>query len=253
MNPIKYRIEQSPLMNYGSSQNGNCSNTSVTMDGGQVCTTPQSSVLFDGVIPSLTGRNNSTCWASQLLVLNLSTTITFEFSDPSSGIKAFGIVMLNCDQENIGAAGKVMLQEEGGRTLRIAIDHMSCNHLIRVCGIFIAITTNTITLSFEVSTTSQFPLAYYIAEVSFYDYTLDCPSSGTINTSASSTTSGCMNLEPGNTVSKWIETFSPKGVWQRKNVKNLSCPQALATSALTTELRQPITSKTLTFYLYTVE
>ncbi len=30
-------------------------------------------------------------------------------------------------------------------------------------------------------------------------------------------------------------------------------PQALATSALTTELRQPSTSKTLTFFLYTVE
>ncbi len=49
------------------------------MDGGQVCTTPQRSVLFDGVIPSLTGRNNNTCWASQLLVLDI-TTMTFEFS-----------------------------------------------------------------------------------------------------------------------------------------------------------------------------
>ena len=224
MNPIKYRIEQSPLMNYGSSQNGNCSNTSVTMDGGQVCTTPQSSVLFDGVIPSLSGRNNNTCWASQLLVLNLDTTITFEFSDPSSGIKAFGIVMLNCDQENIGAAGRVKLQA-GGNTINFPINHISCNHLIRVCVIFNPITTNTITLSFEVSTTSQFPLAYYIAEISFYDSTSDCLSSGIIKTSTSSTTSVCMDLEPGNTVSKWIETFSPKGVWQRKNVKNLSCPQ----------------------------
>ncbi len=30
-------------------------------------------------------------------------------------------------------------------------------------------------------------------------------------------------------------------------------PMTLATSALTTELRQPSTSKTLTFFLYTVE
>ncbi len=205
-------------MNYGSSQNGDCPNTSVTMDGSQVCTTPQSSVLFDGVIPSLTGRNNNTCWASQLLVLNLSTTITFEFSYPSSGIKAFEIVMLNCDQENMGAAGKVILQN-GGRIINIPINHMSCNHLIRACGIFVAINTNKITLSFQVSITSQFPLPYYIAEMSFYDSQLDCQLPDIISTSTSSTTSVCMDLEPGNTVSKWIENFSPKGVWQRKNVR----------------------------------
>ncbi len=224
MNPIKYRIEQSPLMNYGSSENGNCSNTSVNMDGSQICTTPQSSVLFDGVIPSLSGRNNSMCWASQLLVLTLNTTITFEFSDPSSGVTALGIAMLNCDQENIGAAGRVKLQV-GDYTIIFPIDNISCNHLIRACARFTPRTANAITLSFEVSTTSQFPLAYYIAEISFYDSTSDCLSSGIIKTSTSSTTSVCMDLEPGNTVSKWIETFSPKGVWQRKNVKNLSCPQ----------------------------
>ncbi len=59
-----------------------------------------------------------------------------------------------------------------------------------------------------------------------------------------------------------IETFSPKGSGkkQRKNVKKPQLspgfqprPQALATGALTTELRQPSTSKTLTFFLYTVE
>ncbi len=97
----------SPLSIHGSSESGHCSNTSVTMDGGQVCNSPQSSVLFDGVIPSLTGRNNNTCWASQLLVLGLGGTITFEFSPPGSGtlnnIEAFEIIMLNCPQELMGA------------------------------------------------------------------------------------------------------------------------------------------------------
>ena len=55
-----------------------------------------------------------------------------------------------------------------------------------------------------------------------------------------------------------IDTFSPKGVWEKskgKMWKNLSCrrdsnpgPLALATSALTTELRQPSVCKTLTFF-----
>ncbi len=201
MYPAKYRIGNYPLSRYASSENGSCSNTTVNIDGSQVCSTPRSSVLFDGVIPSLTGRNNNTCWASQLLVLNLSTTITFEFSDPSSGITALGIAMLNCPQENIGAAGRVKLQTEG-ETINIPINHMSCNHLIRVCGIFIPITTNTFTLSFEVSTTSQFPLAYYIAEISFYDSTSDCLLSGIIDTPTSATTSGCQDLQPGNIIIK---------------------------------------------------
>ncbi len=134
---------------------------------------------------------------STILVLNLSTTITFEFSDPSSGITAFEIVLLKCYQENIGAAGRVKLQA-GGKTINFPINHMSCNHLIRVCGIFSLFPTNTFTLSFEVSTTSQFPLAYYIAEISFYDSTSDFSSSGIINTSTSSTTSVCSDLKPGN-------------------------------------------------------
>ncbi len=142
MYPAKYRIGNYPLSRYASSENGSCSNTTVNIDGSQVCSTPRSSVLFDGVIPSLTGRNNNMCWASQLLVLNLSTTITFEFCDPSSGITSFEIVMLNCPQENIGAAGRVKLQA-GGNTTSIPIDHISCNHLLRACVIFTAITTDT--------------------------------------------------------------------------------------------------------------
>ncbi len=199
MNPIKYTINTIPLSKYGSSENGLC-NTSLNIDGSQVCTTPQSSVLFDGVIPSLSGRNNNMCWASQLLVLNLSTTITFELSD-SSGTKAFEIVMFNCIQENIGAATKVILLQDGGGTLSTTINHMSCNHLIRACGFFTPITTNTIPLSFEISTAAHFPLAYYIAEMSFYDSASGC-SPGIIDTNVSSTPSICMDIVSGNTVIK---------------------------------------------------
>ncbi len=91
---------------------------------------------------------------------------------------------------------KVIFQA-GGRTIRKSIDHMSCNHLIRVCVIFNPTPTNTFTLLFEVSTTSQFPLAYYIAEILFY-----CLLSGIIYTPTLSTTSGCQDLQPGNIIIK---------------------------------------------------
>ena len=37
----------------------------------------------------------------------------------------------------------------------------------------------------------QLPVGYYLAEVSFYNSASDCPSSGIINTSTSSTTPTC--------------------------------------------------------------
>ncbi len=64
------------------------------------------------------------CWASQLLVLNLSTTITFEFSNSSSDMEAFEIVMLTCPQENIGAARKVILKFAGNK-ITTTVSHRS--------------------------------------------------------------------------------------------------------------------------------
>ncbi len=182
----------SPLSIHGSSESGHCSNTSVTMDGGQVCTTPQSSVLFDGVIPSLTGRNNNMHWASQLLVLGLGTTITFEFSPPGSGalnnIEAFEIIMLNCPQELMGAPGSVRL-EFGSSMRNVRINQTSCYHLIRACDSFSPITANTITLSNIVPTAGNLPAGYYLAEVTFYNTRRsDCPSSNIVNISSLSTT-----------------------------------------------------------------
>ncbi len=184
----------SPLSIHGSSESGHCSNTSVTMDGGQVCTVPQSSVLFDGVIPSLAGRNNNKRWASQLLVLPLGVTITFKFSTPGNGalnnIEAFEIIMLNCPQELLGV---VSVRLEFGSSIHVVkFDQTSCDHLIRVCDSFSPITANTITLSYLVPQAGNLPAGYYLAEVSFYNSTRsDCPSSNIVNTSPSSATPTC--------------------------------------------------------------
>ncbi len=162
------------------------------MDGSQVCTIPQSSVLFDGVIPSLTGRNNNTRWASQLLVLDIVGTITFEFSPPGSGalnnITAFEIIMLNCPQELMGAP---VVRLEFGSSVHTVVrfDQTSCDHLIRVCDSFSPITANTITLLTLVPVTVNLPAGYYLAEVTFYNtWRSDCPSSNIFNISSLSTT-----------------------------------------------------------------
>ena len=67
----------------GSSATGHCS--SVSSDGVRsTCTDPTSSVLFDGVIPTLTGLDGD-MWASQLLTLQRATsiraTVLFDFTN----------------------------------------------------------------------------------------------------------------------------------------------------------------------------
>ena len=58
----------------GSSVTGHCSSVSSTRVR-STCTDPTSSVLFDGVIPTLTGLDGD-MWASQLLTCTLQTTAT---------------------------------------------------------------------------------------------------------------------------------------------------------------------------------
>lgn len=99
--PARYTISRIPLSVNGSSENGSCSTIRVHDDESQECYTPQSSVLFDGVIPSLTGININMCWASQLLVIEQTTTITVEFhpdrpNNEFSGIASVEVVMFNC-------------------------------------------------------------------------------------------------------------------------------------------------------------
>ena len=69
-----------PIMSVnGSSENGNCSLTSSVCPR---CREPTTSVLQDGIIPTLTGLDGD-MWASQLLTINTansSIAITFNFT-----------------------------------------------------------------------------------------------------------------------------------------------------------------------------
>ena len=95
----------------GSSATGHCSSVSST---GVIstCTDSTSSVLFDGVIPTLTGLDGD-MWASQLLSLQRTTstraTVLFDFTDTQGyvGLSASGrleVVMFNCPEKGISAS-----------------------------------------------------------------------------------------------------------------------------------------------------
>ncbi len=83
----------------GSSEDGNCSLIAAT------CNEPTTSVLQDGVIPTLTGLDGD-MWASQLLTINgdsHTTPITFDFEAAPGyvGVERVEVVMFNCPEWGI--------------------------------------------------------------------------------------------------------------------------------------------------------
>ena len=173
----------------GSSEIGHCSNVS---DSGRVCNTPRSSVLFDDIIPTLTGLEGD-MWASQLLTLNTTTSsasITFDFTNPTdrngptnyAGVSVTEIVMFNCPARGIGT-NIVEVLANGELSDRIAISE-SCEYLVRGCSkAFIYPSSEPITLSL-----SQSYSHIYIAEITFYSsITRPCSHVDPLDTSVVST------------------------------------------------------------------
>ena len=191
-----YKLNINPLSLDGSSGSGSCSSFVNTREG-QTCNTPRSSLLFDGVIPSLTGINNSMCWASQLLTLRDAITITFNFTQPTDvngteisypGVSTIEIVMFNCPSRQVGASVILILDGTANRItiLRQTItQHTSCDSLVRICVHFTT-DVHLIDLGF------LDPLDYiYLAEVTFYINTNPRCTADPVITSTSSATPTC--------------------------------------------------------------
>ena len=116
----------------GSSINGSCSN--LTMSG-TLCNDPRNSVLFDGVIPTLTGLDGN-LWARQLLTFRGSRDfpprITFYFSSTYLPVRAVEVVVFNCPSKEIGTNG-IDIIGDGGLILHITVTASSCQHFVRSC------------------------------------------------------------------------------------------------------------------------
>ena len=156
----------------GSSATGHCSNVSNT--GIRLyCRDPTSSVLFDGVIPTLTGLNGN-MWASRLLALQRTTIIsrpavTFDFTDTAGYVGLSGrleVVMFNCPAMGISASTITVATAltplvSTTPLMAVNIGITSCDSLVRVCT---SITT------VQPSIFLQFPTSdmVYLAEVTFY-------------------------------------------------------------------------------------
>ena len=184
----------------GSSATGHCSSVNKN-DSRLTCTDPTSSVLFDGVIPTLTGLDGD-MWASQLLTLQriISTRpfVLFDFTDTAGCVGLSGrleVVMFNCPEKGISTS-TIRVRTSSSPLVNpttltdIKINITSCDSLVRVCT-SIATVLPSISLLFDTSD------IVYLAEVTFYaassSYT--CPPDTIITTAPPDTIPASTALE----------------------------------------------------------
>ena len=168
----------------GSSSTGNCCNGT-----NRTCSKPNSSVLFDGHVPTLTGLDGD-MWASQLLILQTTERLTlnpnalvadviFDFSVTDTPVYRVEVVMLNCPQWGIGTT-RISLDggPAGGQSfntfaLTSVSSLISCESLVRVCLSGNLISKSLIRLQFTLDQDSDW---VHLAEVAFYARGSTCPS-----------------------------------------------------------------------------
>ena len=173
----------------GSSDTGHCSNVSnngVT----SYCTDPTSSVLFDGVIPTLTGLDGD-MWASQLLTLYSTGSITavvFAFSITDQLIESLSVelVIFNCPEWGISVQS-IRFGNSVGKIIGSSGDLnsiTSCDSLVRLCVPETDIHSRVVFLEFDLGTDSNW---VHLAEVTFYNDSTTCPPDTIINTDLNAT------------------------------------------------------------------
>ena len=179
----------------GSSATGNCSSFTTSGDLSR-CDAPTSSVLFDGIVPTLTGLDGD-IWASQLLTLQTSNEFRREIvSIVPSVVARVELVIFNCPECGISTQTirlSTATTTEGTRSPPQSFNVptiTSCDSLVMTCIARGIITQPVIILEFAPPPGSSWT---HLAEVTFYGSGANCSSDAIINTTtdASTTTSNC--------------------------------------------------------------
>ena len=154
----------------GSSPTGSCSR-GIYYDTQATCQQPNSSVLFDGRVPTLTGLDGN-MWASQLLTINTMDPIIFDFTDTPGydRVERVEVAMFNCPQWGRGITDIHLLGATANGQPFTTIQAInvssitSCDSLVRVC-IVASVSLPVLTLQFSIDQNSEW---VHLAEVTFY-------------------------------------------------------------------------------------
>ncbi len=214
-----------PIMSVnGSSENGNCNLTSSARPR---CRESNTSVLQDGIIPTLTGLDGD-MWASQLLAMNTTNSsidITFNFRHipPSyDGLERIEVVMFNSPEWGISVDSITLLESNNNsfenRLVNISPTNTSCASLVRVCisgsvyssQTIISSTLPVLTLRFQLSPASTW---VHLAEVSFYGVGPTCPPDSVLNqTLPPITPDATTKILPASNNAETMDTFETESL-----------------------------------------
>ena len=167
----------------GSSITGHCSSVKYIVNQA-TCAQPTTSVLFDGVIPTLIGINCD-MWASQLLTLQKTVTevdftaITFDFPGYAGINGRIEIVMFNCPQWGISVQSIDIIVApsftEGTTLIATHIpSNTSCDSLVTICIPYISTNLTVFGLLFTFGTNSSW---MHLAELTVYQNGTSCDTS----------------------------------------------------------------------------
>ena len=146
-------------------------------DGTSTCLTPTSSVLFDGVIPTLTALDEN-MWSSQLMILHQPEfgyndfRITTNFVGGPVNIRRVEVTIFNCPHWGT-AVRYIQIQHYsiyyGTATVYPTV--FSCDSLLKVC-IQVDTSSTQLNLYFD-----RYNIQHqvHIAELSFYQSSSSCP------------------------------------------------------------------------------
>ena len=171
--PERYTFLTGTSVN-GSSPTGNCSRLQNDSTMTTCFQSPNSGVLFDGRVPTLTGLDGD-MWASQLLTINTmqpQTNVIFDFTDTPGydRIERVEVVMFNCPKWGIASTTIFLLgapargQLFNFLYLTSVSSLTSCESLVRVC-LSAFISQPLIGLQFTLDHDSDW---VHLAEVTFY-------------------------------------------------------------------------------------
>ena len=207
-----------------------------------ICRNPNSSVLFDGNIPTLTGLDGD-MWASQLLTLNTSvllsvkevyedmrTHIEFGFDLKDVKLLRLEVVLFNCPDWGI-ATSTITFHSTNAyhpdyiRFKDIDPSLTSCDSLVRVC-LPIQSDNDGVLLRFESPPGSNWA---HLAEVTFYTDTSTCPPDTVLNHHPTPLLSTSTFLTPSSTAV--VTTHSPSEYTDiTSHMKDTSAPSVATTS-----------------------
>ena len=166
----------------GSSATGHCSNVTLNLDYYSKCSSPNSSVLFDGVIPTLTGLDGNT-WARHLMILQQpmfgSSSFYIYSSFTNASIRRVEVVLFNCpqwgtavDRISIGFLYPRFSSYLSRDNIYAYPTVFSCDSFVKVC---IPLDTTYIPIATRMYFSTNSNYKVHLAEVSFYEDSSPCP------------------------------------------------------------------------------